>query len=583
MSNGSAGRMESLDTAAGIVDDAWDELRTTNFVQEQTGAVPKELPDLSFAEAQRRSAVGRSLLERLERLDWSCIPHDLTLTLRLVRFRALTWSREAEWYWHVADPRGIGFFGMFTPTCYAGGWLLNTIHSQLGSIPLADSAGTDNYLALVADYARLVHQFADRTLGQELRGIRMPKVQVVQARALLTAFKCRVRAALDVSAQRLPVDVSDGFRKELLHRVESLVEPAFDRALSDLGDSYLSLAPDTVGLAQYPKGAEIYAELVKLHTTSELNPQQVHAAGCARMEEIGTLMRGVRQEMGFEGTATDFLARLNADHRWRADTAVGIAAFFQRYIDRLKRRYHEYFRAEPLAAYGVAPLPEALQGSMTFGYYNAPKRGQAQGLYLFNSLNLSRQGLFNIGSLTYHELMPGHHLHLASQQENTSLHPFRLYSLVNAFNEGWAEYAATLAGEMGLYEEPEERYGRLVMDSFLTCRLVVDTGMNALGWSLERAREYMRAHSGMSEAEILTETVRYSCDIPAQALAYKLGDQHFLALRNRMQNALGARFDIRDFHESVLAAGALPMPDLDWHLDQVIAERAKNSALSSHG
>ena len=128
-------------------------------------------------------------------------------------------------------------------------------------------------------------------------------------------------------------------------------------------------------------------------------------------------------------------------------------------------------------------------------------------------------------------------------------------------------------GEMGLYEEPEERYGRLVMESFLTCRLVVDTGMNALGWSLERAREYMRAHSGMSEAEILTETVRYSCDIPAQALAYKLGDQHLLGLRDRMKGALGERFDIRDFHDAVLGPGALPMPDVEWHLDWVIGER----------
>jgi uncharacterized protein (DUF885 family) len=172
--------------------------------------------------------------------------------------------------------------------------------------------------------------------------------------------------------------------------------------------------------------------------------------------------------------------------------------------------------------------------------------------------------------LLYHELVPGHHLHIATQQENPRLHPFRMHNFVNAFNEGWAEYAATYAGEIGMYEEPEERYGRLVMDAFLTCRLVVDTGMNVLGWSLERARDYMRSHSGMAEAEILTESLRYSCDLPAQALAYKLGDTQILDLRERMRRALGARFEIKEFHAAVLGPGALPMPELAWHVEREI-------------
>ncbi len=121
-----------------------------------------------------------------------------------------------------------------------------------------------------------------------------------------------------------------------------------------------------------------------------------------------------------------------------------------------------------------------------------------------------------------------------------------------------------------MYDTPEERYGRLVMDAFLTCRLVVDTGMNTLGWSLEQAREYLRAHSGMTEAEIRSETIRYSCDIPGQSLAYKLGDTEIFALRERMRRALGATFDIRDFHAAVLGPGALPLPELAWHIDREI-------------
>jgi uncharacterized protein (DUF885 family) len=164
---------------------------------------------------------------------------------------------------------------------------------------------------------------------------------------------------------------------------------------------------------------------------------------------------------------------------------------------------------------------------------------------------------------------------MATQHRNESLHEFRRHSFVNAYNEGWAEYAATLAGEAGMYEESEERYGRLVMDAFLTSRLVVDTGMNRLEWSLEQAREYMRTHSGMSETEILSETLRYSCDLPAQALAYKLGDTYILGLREKMRGALGADFDIRDFHGAVLGPGSLPLDDLAWHLEHETARLAR--------
>jgi uncharacterized protein (DUF885 family) len=141
-------------------------------------------------------------------------------------------------------------------------------------------------------------------------------------------------------------------------------------------------------------------------------------------------------------------------------------------------------------------------------------------------------------------------------------------SFNNAFNEGWAEYAATFAGEIGLYAEPAERYGRLMMDAFLTCRLVVDTGMNALGWSLEQAREYLREHGHMSEAEVCSETVRYSCDIPAQSLAYKLGDTFLVNLRERMRGRLGERFDVRAFHDAVLRPGALPLPLVATNVDR---------------
>ncbi|MGH8138807.1 MAG: DUF885 domain-containing protein [Steroidobacteraceae bacterium] len=566
-----------VNQALRIVDDAWDELRGSLVIQQHLGLPIVRLPDLSLAEAQRRSRVGHSLLSRIDALDGSGLPADLALTLRVVRFHARTWSRQADWYWFVIDPLGLGLFGMFLPTAYCGGYMLNVVHGALADFTFASANDADRYLALVADYERLIDQGIERTAEQGARGLLVPKAQVHQVRALIRALRRAACGVIRVAPARLPANVGADFLRELDERISHGIEPAFERLSCVFSDHYLAKAPDTVGLGQYEGGAQVYSELVKLHTTLDLTPTEVHERGLRRMVEIEGAMHGIRRELGFQGEGTAFLAHLRDDARWRADTVTGVIRVFQGYVDRLNEHFADYFPPPPKAPFRVAPLPEALQGSMTFGYYDEPRRDRPEGLYLFNAANLTQQSLFNIGALTYHELMPGHHLQIAGQQENEALHPFRAHSSVNAYNEGWAEYAATFVGEIGLYTHPEERYGRLVMDAFLTCRLVVDTGMNVLGWSLEEGRLYMREHSGMTEAEIQTETLRYSCDIPGQSLAYKLGDTHIMRLRKRAQEALGPDFTLEEFHSVILAPGALPLPELERHVESWIAERSRAS------
>ena len=170
---------------------------------------------------------------------------------------------------------------------------------------------------------------------------------------------------------------------------------------------------------------------------------------------------------------------------------------------------------------------------MTWGYYQSPSIHDSTGTYLYNGSKLNSQAVLGAASLVFHELVPGHHLHLTLQADNKDVHPIRQYAFVNAFNEGWAEYAATLTGEMGLYEDPYDHYGRLIMDSFLTSRLVVDTGMNDLGWSYEQAVSYMLDNTLCTEARIHSDCLRYSCGIPGQSLAYKLGDEEILRIRQR--------------------------------------------------
>jgi uncharacterized protein (DUF885 family) len=573
MSVGIESLESNLGKAVRIIDDAWEEARRSVYVQMRLGIAPTHLPDLSFSEAQRRSQVGKALLDRLAGLNADGLPHDVALTLRFARFRAEGWAREGDWYWHVVDGYGWGFPGMFLPTAYSGGFLVNFLHRQFAAFTFTNSGDCDRYLALIADYARLIDDFTTRTLGQFERGIVMPKAQIPAARALITALTAGLRGALEVAPERLRGGEASGFVLEVERRVTRFVKPAYERLLAVFSDDYAAKAPDAVGLSQYAGGARIYAELVKRHTTLDLTPEQVHAKGLERIQKIEARMEGIRAQLGFPNDKKGFAAHLQAAPQWRADSVEKVSALFVSYLQRIGPHLSKYFALLPEATYGVAALPAALQGSMTYGYYDAPRPDRREGLYYFNGQNLTQRPLFNVAALTYHELVPGHHLHFATQQENETLHPLRAHGFINAYNEGWAEYAAKVAGEMGMYEQPEEQYGALTMDAFLTTRLVVDTGMNALGWSLEKARDYMREHADLPEAEVLSESLRYSCDIPAQALAYKLGDTAIMDMRERMQKALGAKFELREFHSVVLRPGALPLTDLNWHVEREISLR----------
>lgn len=547
---------EQIGIALRVIDDTWSEYARAQQPFFRTFGLPR----VSIEAARRKSALARDLLVRIDGLDLAALPDELALTVQVARARVAMWVNEDDWYWTAFDPSGVGFFALFAATAYSGGLLLNGALAALRAFRFDEDADCDRYLALTADYSRLVGELVERTRGQTARGIRMPRVQAVQAAPLLERLKERSMRELPVAAHRLEGIDARGFSLELERRLAERVAPTFDRFIAELGPDYVAAAGESVGMALYPSGEEIYAALVKQHTTLDLTPQAVHDRGLAQVARIRSQMVEALRADGFVGDERAYRAKLDADDRWRSPDVKGVEGFFQTYIDRIRPRLDEHFSFGPKASYGVRPLPQALEAAMTFGFYDAPKPDRREGYFMFNAANLTKAGLYILGALTYHELMPGHHFHLSTQQENASLHPLRSYSFVNAYNEGWAEYAATLAGEMGLYATPAERFGRLVMEAFLACRLVVDTGMNTLGWSLELAREYMRENSFMPETEILSESVRYSSDIPGQALAFKPGEAEILKMRESMREQLGERFDIRDFHAAVLRPGGLPLP-----------------------
>ena len=560
----------AIGAATRLTSEAWEVFRDCAFVRTQQGERLAQLPDLSGEAAHAVSVKAESIAARIDEIDAWSLPHTLAVPLRQARYAMEVRRRAGAWYPTVCDPSGIGFYGLFTPSAYCGGFVLQFIMESLSRQQFASGGDLDRYLGALADLAGCVDRMAERTAAQANAGMRIPKPQLPAAREIIGGFRGRLKPLVPESTERFANALSGRearFRADAGKRIAEMVEPAFDRWAAILDQRYEDDAPEQVGMAQYEGGAEIYRELVRLHTTLDLDIREIHETGLERIARIHERMKAIRSRHGLADDPKAYMELVRSDARFSASTPEAVAEVFQRYIDRMARAYPSAFR-EPLAtACGAAPLPKALEGSMTFGFYSPAKPGQPDARYLFNGSHLTQVPLHTIAALTYHELVPGHHLHIASQYGNEALLPMSRNAFCNAFNEGWAEYAAALAGELGLYETPEEQYGRCVLDTFLTCRLVVDTGMNALGWSLERAREFMREHSSMSEGEIRSETLRYSCDIPAQALAYKLGDTELMRARETSRAKLGDRFDLREFHSRVLAFGAMPLPDLHRYLN----------------
>ncbi len=529
------------------------------------------LPDVSLEGAQRRAATGREILRLLSDVDDEQLPHEFALTAKLARFFADAWSKDADRYWLAIDVMEYTFYGPFVQTAYTGGFVFNQLKSALSEFVFKRDSDGDRYLALLSDVTHFLQQIHVRTAGQAERGIRIHKLQLPGVRRLLSGLRDAAVFSYPVARERLAaLSKADAWAAEIQRRVEGHVLPAFDALLAQLDDTYESLAPDGVGMDKLPGGKEVYADLVRMHTTMKLTPEQVHAAGHARMARIQAEMAEVRQQLGFAGTEAEFAVHLRKQPGAIAASADEIGEKMRRHKDRVEERFDEFFAQRSASAYDLERLPEALEAGMTWGYYSRPIGNETRGLYYYNGSKLDSQAVIAAASLVFHELVPGHHLHLTLQMSNPNLSDFRRMCVVNAFNEGWAEYAAALAGEMGLYDDPYDRYGRLSQDAFLTCRLVVDTGMNALGWSWEQAKQYMREHTMCAEGEIESDTLRYSCSIPAQSLAYKLGDEEIMRMRQQMQARLKEKFSFRDFHSAVLGCGALPLPVLEWHLNKVL-------------
>jgi uncharacterized protein (DUF885 family) len=522
------------------------------FLRLKAGLRIERFPDLSLAHAEVRGRQAAALLARLEAVPDAGLEAEDRLSRDLLR-RKLAFDADA--------PRH--FWLGFDVTPYASPF--GQAHQALRALPLRTGAEADAYLALLAKYPSFVEGVRARLRGQAEHGIRVPKdelpIVIASLRGALEPGPASPFAVAEERRGDLTAPEKASFEQDLAP-LAAQARGALEGLLAELGGDYAAKAPDQVGLSQYAGGRAAYESLVKLHTTLDVTPEEVHRIGLEEVSRIVARMTEVRKKLGFAGTAAEFREAVRKNPRFRAQTPDEVAERLLSYIARIEPKVDAYFLKRPKAQGSVKRLDPEREPALTFGIYEPPSPTEPRGLYRFNGSKLEDRSLLTAAPLIYHELVPGHHFQIALANENEAIPMFRRELWDTAYVEGWGEYAAALAEEMGMYADPYDLYGRLSMDMFLSVRLVVDTGMNALGWPRAKAVAYMREHLMESDTQIETESLRYSTDIPGQALAYKMGSRGLWDLRRKAEAALGKQFDVRRFHDCILGSGSLPLGTL---------------------
>ena len=433
------------------------------------------------------------------------------------------------------------------------------------------------YRAYLRQLADLPRYFADETANMRAglaRGFTPPKVtlagrdaplvRIVDAKSpedtvYYTPFK-----AMPAS---IPAAEQAALRAEAVNLIRSAVQPAYATVLKFVREEYFPQARSALAAESLPDGKAYYQSKIVEFTTTALSAAQIHEIGLAEMAKIRAEMRQTMAQAGFKGELPAFLAFLRGDPQFYARTPDELlmrAAWIAKKFD---GKADQYFGYLPRRRFSIVPVP-ADQAP----YYTSARGGP--GIYLVNTYNLPARALYSLPALTLHESAPGHAFQMPVAMEQQGVPPFRR-AYISAYGEGWALYCERLGSEMGIYEGPYETFGMLSYQAWRASRLVVDTGIHAKGWTREQAQAYLRENTALSEHEITTEVDRY-ISWPGQALSYYLGQMAIMEARAKAEQALGDKFDIRNFHDTVLQLGSVPLPVLKERIERFIDEGGKS-------
>lgn len=561
-------RADETQKLRGILDAEWE------YAMEQNPTWASQMgdrrwndlwPDLSVAAREARARHAKEVLKRLDAIDRSKLPAVEQVNLDLARYETnLSLEEHAQRLWTLPV-------------------------NQMGGVQTSDDLADSLRFETVKDYEdwigrlRGLPAYIDQTIELMRLGIAEKRTH---AKIILRAVLGQIGQQIVEKPEESPFfkpfkNFAPGIFQAERERLSSSavgaitqhVIPAYRKLHAFFEKEYLPAATEAVGAWQWPNGEAAYAFAAQRSTTTKMSPRELHELGMREVERIGREMQGVMERVGWKGTREEFFEHLRTDPKFFYKTAEELLDGYRAAAKRIDPTLVRMFKTLPRMPYGIEPIPANVAPSSPTAYYRGPAAdGSRAGIFF---ANLHRPGLrpkHEIMALCLHEAVPGHHLQIALAQELSELPKFRRYGGYTAYSEGWGLYAESLGTELGLYDDPYSKFGQLTFEAWRACRLVVDTGIHAMKWTRQQAIDYLTTHSAKTPFDAEIEIDRYIA-WPGQALAYKVGELKLKELRREATEALGEKWDIREFHDVVLSSGAVPLEVLEKNVREWVSKR----------
>jgi uncharacterized protein (DUF885 family) len=524
------------------------------------------LPDMSPTGLAAEDKQYRLFLSRLAQLDSNELVRNSKITLQIQRYRLQNYIDQYAYHAH------------YLPLTSESGF-----HSSLAFLPASTQfKNLEDYQHYLQRLEQFPRYFAEQIYWMK-QGITSG---IVQPKVVLAGFEDSVKAFIHDSAQQSvfyqpflqmnELNVSEVGKQNLRLDAEIAIKDkvfvAYQQFHDFLVDEYLPACKESIAAISWPQGQAYYQNRSNYYTTTSLSVNDIHQLGLDEVKRIRGDMQQVLTGLEYQGDINQFINYLRTEPRFYATSAEALIKQASYIAKKIDARLPQLFNTLPRIPYGVVPVPDAIAPKYTTGRYIAPTRNDQPGYFWVNTFALDKRPLYALTALTLHEAVPGHHLQISLAAEMQDLPKVRRYSYLSAFGEGWGLYAEFLGKEVGMYNDPYDEFGRLSYEMWRACRLVVDTGMHVKGWSRQQAIDYMLENTALSEHNVNTEVDRY-ISWPAQALSYKIGELTIKRLRQKAQDSLGERFDLRAFHDVVLAYGSIPLSVLETNIEHFIASQ----------
>ena len=524
--------------------------------------------DYSQTAIDARGARLKISLQRLQGIDRGSLGQDDQLSLDLYRELLETAIKGLDFQNDAVPIRDVVPHNLLMPINQLEG-IQQDIPRTIALMPTATRDDYENIVSRLEGVGALV----DQTIALMQRGLASgmtpPAVTLrdvpdqVKAQISDDPLKSPMLAAFTAWPASIPEADRASFTARATTAYAQRVVPAFRKLLDFLTTRYLPACRTTTSASALQNGAAMYAYNVKWHVTTDSTPQAIHELGLSEVRRIRREMDQVIASSGFHGSYAEFATFLRTDPRFYYTDATSLLTGYRDIAKRADPELAHLFGRLPQTPYGVKPVPDAVAPSQTTAYYEQGSLAAARPGNMFaNTFKLDARPKWEMETLTLHEAVPGHHIQISIAQELEGLPEFRKNSTYTAFVEGWGLYAESLGDEMGFYQDPYSKFGRLTYEMWRAIRLVVDTGLHSMGWTRDQAIDFFRANAAKTDQDISVEVDRYIV-WPGQALGYKMGQLKIRQLRTNAERQLGARFDVRRFHDVVLGQGAVPLDVLE--------------------